>query len=162
MEILMRNLRLISTVSAILLLGVSAVSAQIVKTDETPAKAPVAQQNAPVEKVAPAVNSEQSKTRETTGQAAPTTSASDKKELKTETMKKDVPAAAAGKASSDADSKVTVKRKNRAADRNRGTSARASADENEVGRSNHVRHRHYRHHYSHCWTGFFGHRHCWW
>ena len=157
----MRNLRLISTVSAILLLGVGAVSAQTVKTDETPAKAPVAQQNAPVQKTAPAVNSEQSKTSETTGQAAPTTSASDKKELKTQTMKKDAAAVAAGKASSDADGKAKVKRKNHAADRNRGTAARASADENEVGGSNHVRHRHYRHHYSHCWTGFFGYRHCW-
>ena len=157
----MRNLRLISTVSAVLLLGVSAVSAQTVKTDETPAKAPVVQQNAPVEKTAPAVNSEQSKTSETTGQAAPTTSASDKKELKTKTVKKDDPAVGAGKASSNADGNAKVKHKNRAADRDRGIAARASADENEVGRSNHVRHRHYRHHYSHCWTGFFGYRHCW-
>ena len=52
MEILVRNLRLISTISAILLLGVSAVSAQSAKTDEIPAKAPAAQQNAPAEKVA--------------------------------------------------------------------------------------------------------------
>ena len=73
-----------------LLLGVSAVSAQTVKTDEPPAKAPVAQQNAPVEKT-PALNSKQSKTRETTGQAAPTTSASDKKEMKTQKMNKDDP-----------------------------------------------------------------------
>ena len=43
----MRNLRLISTTAAILLLGVGAVSAQIMKTDETLAPAPAAQQNAP-------------------------------------------------------------------------------------------------------------------
>ena len=49
----MRNLRLISTTAAILLLGASAVSAQTMKTDETPANAPAAQQNAPAEKVAP-------------------------------------------------------------------------------------------------------------
>ena len=57
----MRNLRLISTTAAILLLGASAVSAQTTKTDETPANVPAAQQNAPAEKVAPALKSEQSK-----------------------------------------------------------------------------------------------------
>jgi hypothetical protein len=162
MEILVRNLRLISTTAAILLLGVGAVSAQSAKTDEIPAKAPVAQQNAPAEKVAPALKSTQRKAPETTGQAVPTTSASDKKELKTETVKKDVPAVADRKASSGDDGNANVTRKNRAAARNRGTTARASADENEAGGSNHVRHRHYRHHYNHCWTGLFGHRDCWW
>ena len=64
----MRNLRLISTTAAILLLGVGAVSAQTMKTDETPAKAPAAQQIAPAEIVAPALKSEQRKAPETTGQ----------------------------------------------------------------------------------------------
>jgi hypothetical protein len=42
----MRTLRLISTAAAILLLGAGAVSAQGMKTNETPS-APAAQQNAP-------------------------------------------------------------------------------------------------------------------
>jgi hypothetical protein len=49
----MRNLRFISTTAAILLLGVGAVSAQSTKTNEVPTRAPVAQQNAPAEKMAP-------------------------------------------------------------------------------------------------------------
>ena len=157
----MRNLRLISTTAAILLLGASAVSAQTTKTDETPANVPAAQQNAPAEKVAPALKSEQSKAPETTGQAAPTAPASDKKELKSQTMDKDPPAIAVGKASSDANGSANVKNKNRTAEGKRGTAARASADEGAVGGPNRVGHRHYRHSYSHCWTNLFGYRHCW-
>ena len=157
----MRNLRLISTTAAILLLGASAVSAQTMKTDETPANAPAAQQNAPAEKVAPALKSEQGKAPETTGQAAPTAPASDKKELKSQTMDKDPPALAVGQASSDANGSANVKNKNRAAEGKRGTAARASADEGGVGGPNRVSHRHYRHSYSHCWTNLFGYRHCW-
>ena len=70
----MRNLRLISTTAAILLLGAGAVSAQTMKTDETPTPAPAAQQNAPAEKIAPALKSGQLKAPETTGQAAPAAS----------------------------------------------------------------------------------------
>ena len=77
----MRILRLISTTAAILLLGVGAVSAQTMKTDETPTRAPAAQQNAPAEKVAPALKSGQLKAPETTGQAAPTTPEADKTQL---------------------------------------------------------------------------------
>jgi hypothetical protein len=157
----MRNLRLISTTAAILLLGASAVSAQTMKTDETPANAPAAQQNAPAEKMAPALNSEQRKAPETTGQAAPTAPASDKKELKSQTMDKDAPAVAVGKASSDANGSANVKSKNRAADGKRGTTAQASADEGVIGGPNRVSHRHYRHYYSHCWTNIFGYHHCW-
>ena len=157
----MRNLRLISTTAAILLLGASAVSAQTMKTDETPANAPAAQQNAPAEKVAPPLNSEQRKAPETTGQAAPTAPASDKKELKSQTMDKDPPAIAVGQASSDANGSANVKNKNRTAEGKRGTTARASADEGAVGGPNRVSHRHYRHSYSHCWTNLFGYRHCW-
>ena len=156
----MRNLRLISTTAAILLLGASALSAQTTKTDETPANVPAAQQNAPAEKVAP-LKSEQSKAPETTGQAAPTAPASDKKELKSQTMDKDPPAIAVGKASSDANGSANVKNKNRTAEGKRGIAARASADEGAVGGPNRISHRHYRHSYSHCWTNLFGYRHCW-
>ena len=157
----MRNLRLISTTAAILLLGASAVSAQTMKTDEAPANAPAAQQNAPAEKVAPALKSEQRKAPETTGQAAPTAPASDKKELKSQTMDKDAPAVAVGKAPSDANGSANIKNKNRAVEAKRGTAAQASADEGAVGGPNRVSHRHYRHYYSHCWTNIFGYRHCW-
>ena len=55
----MRTLRLISTTAAILLLGVCAVSAQGMKANETTIAAPpAAQQNAPPEKMAPAVKSD--------------------------------------------------------------------------------------------------------
>jgi hypothetical protein len=72
----MRKLRLLSTVAAFVLVGTAAVSAQGMKNDEAPARAPAAQQTAPAEKiapsqkVAPAVKSER-KTPETTGQVAP-------------------------------------------------------------------------------------------
>src|SRR5450759_2493454 len=51
----MKNLRLLSTTAAVLLLGAGAVSAQGMKNDQAPARAPAAQQNAPAEKVAPAM-----------------------------------------------------------------------------------------------------------
>ena len=71
----MKNARLLSTVAATLLLAVGAASAQDVKKDEAPARAPAAQQNAPAEKVAPAMkpgaqNSQGKKAPETTGQAS--------------------------------------------------------------------------------------------
>ena len=53
----MKTLRLLSTTAAVLLVGAGAVSAQGMKNDEAPARAPAAQQNAPAEKVAPALNS---------------------------------------------------------------------------------------------------------
>ena len=71
----MKNARLLSTVAATLLLAVGAASAQDVKKDEAPARAPAAQQNAPAEKVAPAMkpgaqNAQgKKKAPETTGQA---------------------------------------------------------------------------------------------
>ena len=80
----MKNLRLLSTTAAVLLLGAGAVSAQGMKNDETPGRAPAAQQNAPAEKVAPALKSDQRKAPETTGQAAEPES--DKKQLKTQKM----------------------------------------------------------------------------
>ncbi len=100
----MRTL-LISTTAAILLLGASAVSAQGIKTDETPG-APAAQQNAPAENMAPAVKSDQIKTPEKTGQAAPTVP--DNKQQRTD---KGAPASAAAKGSSEADGSAVVKSK---------------------------------------------------
>jgi hypothetical protein len=74
----MRQLRLLSTTAAILLLGVCAVSAQDMKTNETTGTPPAAQQNAPPEKMAPALKSGQSKTPDKIGQAAPVAPKSDK------------------------------------------------------------------------------------
>ncbi len=153
----MRNLRLISTAAAILLLGASAVSAQIIKTDETPARAPAAQQNAPAEKMAPALNSDQRKAPETTGQAAPTAPEADK----------NAPAGAATKGSSDVNGSANVKNKNGAGaaspsgksanEGKRSTTGQGAVNEGVVSGP---RHRHYRH-YRHCWTNIFGYRNCW-
>jgi len=106
----MRKARLLSTVAATLLLAVGAASAQDVKKDEAPARAPAAQQNAPAEKVAPAMkpgaqNAQGKKAPETTGQASESdrTKASDKGAMDKGAMdKKDKGAAA--KDSSDAQS----------------------------------------------------------
>lgn len=54
----MRQLRLLSATAAILLLGVSAVSAQGTKTNETTAAPSATQQNAPTEKTAPVLKSD--------------------------------------------------------------------------------------------------------
>ena len=110
----MRNLRLLSTTAAVLLLGVGAVSAQTTKGDEAPGVAPAAQQNAPAEKVAPAkkvaptLKSSQRKAPETTGQVAPTAPESDKKQLKSQTMDRGAPADAASKHSSDEHGRSTT------------------------------------------------------
>ena len=168
----MRNLRLISTTAAILLLGTGAVLAQGMKSDETPAAAPAAQQNAPAETVAPALKSSQSKAPETTGQAAPTKSDADKKQLKSQTMDK-APAAAMPKVSSDAKGNATVK--NSAAESSvgaaspvrkstdeskRSTTGQGAASESAVGGPTPVRHRHHRH-YRHCLPNIFDHGNCW-
>lgn len=105
----MKTLRLLSTTAAVLLLGAGAVSAQGMKNDEAPGRTPSAQQNAPAEKVAPTLKSDQRKTPETTGQAAEPES--DKKQLKTQKMDKDAPAAPAAKGSSDADGNANMKSK---------------------------------------------------
>ena len=110
----MKNARLLSTVAATLLLAVGAASAQDVKKDEAPARAPAAQQNAPAEKVAPAMkpgaqNAQgKKKPPETTGQApeGDRTKASDKGAMDN---KKDKGAAAKG--SSDANGSGDVKAK---------------------------------------------------
>jgi hypothetical protein len=100
----MRTL-LISTTAAILLLSAGVVSAQSIKTDQTPG-APAAQQNAPVEKMAPAVKSDQIKTPQKTGQAAPTVP-----DNKQQTTDKGAPASTAAKGSSEANGSVVAKSK---------------------------------------------------
>jgi hypothetical protein len=103
----MRTLRLISTTAAMLLLGACAVSAQGIKTDET-LGAPVAQQSAPPEKMAPAGKSDRIDAPGTTGQVAPTAPPSDTKQ---QTTDKGAHASVASKGSSDADGSTIVKSK---------------------------------------------------
>lgn len=62
---------LLSTVAASLLLTVGVASAQSPKEQQAPARAPVAQQSAPAEKIAPPMNAGEKKAPETTGQASP-------------------------------------------------------------------------------------------
>ena len=109
----MKNARLLSTVAATLLLAVGAASAQDVKKDEAPARAPAAQQNAPAEKVAPAMkpgaqNAQGKKAPETTGQApeGDRPKASDKGAMDNKRDK-----GAAAKDSSDANGSGEVKAK---------------------------------------------------
>ena len=173
----MRNLRLISTTAAILLLGVGAVSAQSMKSDEAPAPAPAVQQNAPAEKVAPTLKSGQSKALETTGQTAPMAPEADKKQLKSQTIDT-APAGAAIKGSSDANGSAIVKDKKSATESGAGaaswsrksagedkrsTTGQGAANEDMVGGPKLVRHRHYRHHrhYRDCWPNIFDHGNCW-
>jgi outer membrane biosynthesis protein TonB len=68
-DIPVRKAKLLSSVAMALLLSAGVASAQGMSKD-TPERAPAAQQNAPAEKVAPAVKSEQ-KAPQTTGQATP-------------------------------------------------------------------------------------------
>jgi hypothetical protein len=100
-ETSMRNLRLLSTTAAVLLLGAGAVCAQDMKKDATPG-APAAQQNAPAEKVAPTLKSDQGKMPGKTGQAAPMAPESQKKQQSSQTMDKGAPAGAPAKSASDA------------------------------------------------------------
>ena len=103
----MRTLRLISTTAAILLLGACAVSAQGMKTDQTPG-VPAAQQNAPPEKMAPAGKSDKIKAPEKIGQTAPTAPESANKQ---QTTDKGAPAGTAAKGSSDAVGSADVRSK---------------------------------------------------
>ena len=128
----MKNLRLLSTTAAVLLVGAGAVSAQGMKNDEAPARAPAAQQNAPAEKVAPALNSGQRKAPETTGQAAEPES--DKTQLKPQKMDKGAPAAPAAKGSSDADGNASVRSKSTSeSGAGAASSQNKSADEGKRG-----------------------------
>jgi hypothetical protein len=64
----MKKSRLLATVTASLLLGVGAASAQSMNAQQ-PERAPAAQQNAPAEKVAPPMKAGERKGPETTGQS---------------------------------------------------------------------------------------------
>ena len=66
----MRVSHLLSTTAAIVLIGGGIAAAQDVKKDETPARAPAAQQHAPAEKVAPSMAQHPTKPHETTGQGS--------------------------------------------------------------------------------------------
>ncbi len=113
----MRNLRLLSTTAAILLLGASAVSAQTTNKDEGSARAPAAQHKAPAEKIAPAMKSGQRKAPQTTGQAAPNAAEHDKGQMKkSQTMDKGSPAGHAVKRSSDANGGANIRNKRNTAE----------------------------------------------
>jgi Protein of unknown function (DUF1236) len=89
----MRNLRLLSTTAAMLLLGVGAVWAQDMKTNEK-AGASTAQENTPAEKMAPASKSDQRKATEK--------NESDSKQLKSQKMDRGAATGAAAKGPADA------------------------------------------------------------
>lgn len=101
----MRQLRLLSTTAAILLLGLCAVSAQGTRTNDATGTPSAAQQNAPPETTAPALKSDQSNAPDKIGQAAPTAPKSDK-QLTTDNG---APTRAVAKGSSDANSSVDAK-----------------------------------------------------
>ncbi len=112
----MRKARLLSTVAATLLLAAGVASAQTMNKDEAPGRAPAAQQNAPAEKVAPAMKPGEQKAStkkgpETIGQV-PNAPESDKSQMKkSQTMDKGSPAGPAVKGSSDANGGANVKSK---------------------------------------------------
>jgi Protein of unknown function (DUF1236) len=101
-----RKAKLLSTVAAALLLANGAASAQTNK--ETPERAPAPQQNAPAEKMAPSMKSEQ-KAPQTTGQA-PKSDADQKAQAPARSMDKDSkPGAATGKSDANGASKTEQK-----------------------------------------------------
>jgi Protein of unknown function (DUF1236) len=101
-----RKAKLLSTVAAALLLANGAASAQTTK--ETPERAPAPQQNAPAEKMAPSMKSEQ-KAPQTTGQA-PKSDADQKAQAPARSMDKDSkPGAATGKSDANGASKTEQK-----------------------------------------------------
>jgi hypothetical protein len=135
----MKTLRLLSTTAAVLLLGAGAVSAQGMKNDEAPARAPAAQQNAPAEKVAPAMKPGEQKAGtkkapDTIGQAP---KASDSG--KSQTMDKSAPAGAAADvkagAKGDVKSEATPKESEKSSE-NAGAKEAAPAAAKPAGEQN--------------------------
>ena len=135
----MKNLRLLSTTAAVLLLGAGAVSAQGMKNDEAPARAPAAQQNAPAEKVAPAMKPGEQKAGtkkapDTIGQAP---KASDSG--KSQTMDKSAPAGAAADVKAgtkgDVKSEATPKESEKSSE-NAGAKEAAPASAKPTGEQN--------------------------
>ena len=135
----MKTLRLLSTTAAVLLLGAGAVSAQGMKNDEAPARAPAAQQNAPAEKAAPAMKPGEQKAGtkkapDTIGQAP---KASDSG--KSQTMDKSAPAGAAADvkagAKGDVKSEATPKESEKSSE-NAGAKEAAPAATKPAGEQN--------------------------
>ena len=132
----MRKAKLLSTVEAALLLTAGAASAQMTK--ETPERAPAPQQNAPAEKMAPSMASEQ-KSPPTTGQAtpnsksttgqAPKSDADQKAQAPARSMDKDSkPGAATGKSDANGASKTEQKAQSPSGtDQNRTTTGQGAA-----------------------------------
>ena len=101
----MRKAKLLSTVTAALLLSAGVASAQGMGKD-TPERAPAAQQNAPAEKVAPSMKGGEQKAPQTTGQATPDAKSGKAKETTGQAPKSDADQKAQGPSRSmDTDSK---------------------------------------------------------
>ena len=101
----MRKAKLLSTVTAALLLSAGVASAQGMGKD-TPERAPAAQQNAPAEKVAPSMKGGEQKAPHTAGQAAPDAKSGKAKETTGQAPKSDADQKAQGPSRSmDTDSK---------------------------------------------------------
>lgn len=109
----MLKARLLSTVAAAMLLTVGAASAQTMK-DQAPERAPAAQQNATPEKLAPPARAGERKAPQTTGQAAPKASETDKPQVKGQPA--DTGAKPAIKGSSDAKDSMKPASKDKAAE----------------------------------------------
>jgi hypothetical protein len=130
----MRNLRLLSTTAAILLLGAGAVSAQTSNKDEGSAHAPAAERHAPAEKIAPTMKSGQRKMSQTTGQAAPNAGEHDKSQMKkSQTMDKGNPAGHEVKRSTDANGGTNIKDRRNAAESHPAMPSRNSTAEHKGG-----------------------------
>ncbi|HMF21535.1 MAG TPA: DUF1236 domain-containing protein [Pseudolabrys sp.] len=84
----MRKIKVLSTVTAALLLSAGVASAQGMGKD-TPERAPAAQQNAPAEKVAPSMKGGEQKAPQTTGQATPETKSGKARETTGQSPKSD-------------------------------------------------------------------------
>jgi hypothetical protein len=130
-----RKAKLLSSVAVALLLSAGVASAQGMSKD-TPERAPAAQQNAPAEKVAPAVKSEQ-KAPQTTGQATP-----DKSDKALQKSGQAAPDAKSGKAKettgqapkSDADEKAQAPSRSMDNDKKSGA-ADSKSDPNGAAKS---------------------------
>ena len=135
----MKTLRLLSTTAAVLLLGAGAVSAQGMKNDEAPARAPAAQQNAPAEKVAPAMKPGEQKagTKKAPDAIGQAPKASDSG--KSQTMDKSAPTGAAADvkagAKGDVKSEATPKESEKSSG-NAGAKEAAPASAKPAGEQN--------------------------
>jgi uncharacterized protein DUF1236 len=136
----MKTLRLLSTTAAVLLLGAGTVSAQGMKNDEAPARAPAAQQNTPAGKVAPAMKPGEQKAGtkkapDTIGQAP---KASDSGKSQT-TMDKGAPVGAAADVKAgtkgDVKSEATPKESEKSSE-NAGAKEAAPASAKPAGEQN--------------------------